>query len=334
MKRTIGLLMACTALSCSEPTSSVQSNDTKDPSPAEPSFALANNSWVRRARIPTARIAHAAGLLNNAAGEPVLYIFGGNDPIEEFPVRTIEAYNYVTNRWTTKASTLHAFHMNGVGMIGGKLYVSGGLVRTGDGAVSLATLYAYDPVRDILTRKADMPRVGSEGVAGVIGSKLYVLTGTEADEGDVFSRRFYRYDPATNKWTTLPSCPRFHRLGAGAVSKDKFYVVGGMGTNVGLDMYDPATNKWKALAAPPVTLVEAAAVATGGKLYVMGPGKSAYVYDPVTNRWKTLASMLTGRAQLAAAPLVTPSGNRKILAVGGFNLSDSTSASDNELYTP
>ena len=214
------------------PASPVQSNDTKDPSPAEPSFALANNSWVRRARIPTARIAHAAGLLNNAAGEPVLYIFGGNDPIEEFPVRTIEAYNYVTNRWTTKASTLHAFHMNGVGMIGGKLYVSGGLVRTGDGAVSLATLYAYDPVRDILTRKADMPRVGSEGVAGVIGSKLYVLTGTEADEGDVFSRRFYRYDPATNKWTTLPSCPRFHRLGAGAVSKDKFYVVGGMGTNV------------------------------------------------------------------------------------------------------
>jgi N-acetylneuraminic acid mutarotase len=179
-----------------------------------------------------------------------------------------------------------------------------------------------------------MPRVGSEGVAGVIGSKLYVLTGTEADEGDAFSRRFYRYDPATNKWTTLPSCPRFHRLGAGAVSKGKFYVVGGIGSNVGLDMYDPATNKWKALAAPPVTWVEAAAVATGGKLYVMGPGKSVYAYDPATNSWKTLAPMLTGRSVLAAAPLVTPSGNRKILAVGGFNLADSTSASDNELYTP
>ncbi|HEY0351595.1 MAG TPA: hypothetical protein VGC48_05705, partial [Gemmatimonadales bacterium] len=328
------VLLACSALSCGEPTSPAHSAETAGPSSVGPSLALAGNSWVRRARIPTARIAHAAGLLDNAAGEPVLYVFGGNDPIEEFPVRTIDAYNYVTNRWTTKASSFHAFHPNGVGTIGGKLYISGGLVNTGDGFASLATLYAYDPVRDVLTRKADMPRVASEGVAGVIGSRLYVLAGTEADQSDAFSRRFYRYDPATDKWATLPSCPRFHRLGAGAVSKGKFYVVGGMGSNVGLDVYDPATNKWRALAAPPVPLVEAAAVATGGKLYVMGPGKSVYAYDPATNRWKTLASMLTGRSQLAAAPLVTSSGNRKILAVGGFNLSDSTSASDNELYTP
>jgi hypothetical protein len=62
--------------------------------------------------------------------------------------------------------------------------------------------------------------------------------------------------------------------------------------------------------------------------------KKVYAFDPLTNTWNTRASLLTGRHSLSAAPLVTPAGNSKILAVGGFNSSDTTSASANELYTP
>jgi N-acetylneuraminic acid mutarotase len=337
--RITAILGALSLVACDESTSPTQPN-TGNPAQAPPSLALSSNTWVRRARVRTARIDHVAGVVNNAAGEPVLYIFGGNDPIEEFPVETIEGYNYVTNRWTLKRPTIRASEMNGAGVIGGKVYLGGGFVNTGDGFAALQTMYAYDPATDRLTRKANIPRPSAGGVSGVISGKLYLLIGSGGDFGDRTSRRFYRYNPATNAWSSLPSCPHVHIDGAGAVSKGKFYVAGGFnGTRVTatLDVYDPVTNSWSTRASLPVSRANAAGAAILGKFYVMGGGDAArtvYAFDPLTNTWKSRASLLTGRHSLAAAPLVTPAGNSKILAVGGFKFADSTSASANELYTP
>lgn len=348
MTRATFLALTFSALAaCGENTSPTQSERVAY-RPAGTPAALAKNGWVARARVPTARIDHTAGVVNNAAGQPVLYIFGGNDPIEEFPVRTIEAYNYVTNSWTTRAAQLELrlFDLNGVGAIGGKLYLSGGLLNTGDGFDAVPTLYVYDPVRDQLTRRADAPRPSARGVVGVIGGKLYLLIGTGGDAGEQFSRRFYRFNPATDHWTPLPWCPHIHQQGAAAVINGRFYVAGGFdgtGATTHLDAYDPATNQWKTLAPLPTGRLAAAGAAVLGKFYVIGGvgtgagDQKVYAYDPVTNRWTTKAALLTGRRSLAAASLVTPFGNSKILAVGGFNSafrSDTTAASANELYTP
>ena len=227
-----------------------------------------------------------------------------------------------------------------MGVIGGKLYKSGGVEDHGEGPEPHAVLVAYDPVRDVFIRKANMPRTSANGVSGVIGGRLYVLTGLcGPDCTHRITRRLYRYDPSTDAWdASLPWCPNAHLLGAGGVIGGKFYVAGGVDANgngsARLDVYNPATNSWKALAPMPRAVASIAGAVINNKLYIMGgSSKTVYSYDPATNRWSTKAPMLTARRNLAAASLITPSGNPKILGVGGYS-DDQRGFRANELYTP
>ena len=78
-------LSTLTLVSCRENTSPLSPADTQDG--AVPSLAQVGNSWVARARLLTARIDHSAGVMNNSAGQPILYIFGGNDPSKSSRLR-------------------------------------------------------------------------------------------------------------------------------------------------------------------------------------------------------------------------------------------------------
>ena len=337
-------LSALPLVSCGE-TTPTQPGTSDEPSLA-PSFALASNAWTNRARLPDIipRGGLAAGVVNNSAGQPILYIFGGF--FEDHPNGSIRAYDYSRNIWTTKASGVERQSTNGVGRIGGKLYFSGGYTGGRDGTCCDATrptLFAYDPAADLLTRKADMPQPTADGVTGVINGKLYVLAGSCSDDSPPFdcseqgtSRRFYRYDPATDTWTTLGPAPHPHAGGAAGVINGRFYVAGG-GGNRRLDVYDPVTNVWRARADLPEARGGTAGAVLQNKLYVIGGSgpsgnRAVLAYDPVTNKWQTRASLNVGRTSLAAASFVTSFGNPKILAVGGFDGSEEPGA--NELYTP
>ena len=304
-----------------------------------PSFALAPNGWTARAPLPTGRQELTAAVVNSSAGEPILYVLGGIDVVDR-PVSRVEAYNYATNRWTAKAARSTNLESNGVGVIGGKLYISGGKADHGDGLEIHGGLFTYDPVRDVFSSKATMPRTSANGVSGVIGGKLYVLSGQcGPDCTHTLTRRLYRYDPTTNAWdASLPWSPNAHVFGARGVISGKFYVAGGVDANrnpsAKLDVYNPATNSWKALAPMPSAVASAAGAVINNKLYIInGNSKTVYSYDPVTNRWTTRAPMLTARWNLAAASLITQFGNQKILAVGGYS-SDQRGFTANELYTP
>jgi hypothetical protein len=333
---------------CGENTTPTQPDTAGDQSLATSSFALASNAWTKRASPPEIlpRGGLAAGVVNNAAGQPILYIFGGF--FEDHPNGSIRAYDYSRNTWTTKASGVERQSTNGVGRIGGKLYFSGGYTGGRDGTCCDATrptLYAYDPAADLLVQKADMPQPTADGVTGVINGKLYVLAGSCSDDSPPFdcsehgsSRRFYRYDPATNTWTTLPPAPHQHAGGAGGVINGRFYVAGGGSVvRYRLDVYNPVTNAWRARADLPEARAGVAGAVLQNKLYVIGGSgpsgnRAVFAYDPVTNKWQTRASLSVGRTSLAAASLVTIYGNPKILAVGGFDGSEGPGA--NELYTP
>jgi N-acetylneuraminic acid mutarotase len=332
---------------CGENTEPTQPGTAGDRSPEAPSFSLTQNNWTKRAPPPDfePRYGLAAGVVNNSAGQPILYIFGGH--FDEFQTGEIRAYNYSANTWTTKVAGFNGEYTNGVGRIGGKLYISGGYdIGGGDPFCCDATqrtLYAYDPVADRLIRKADMPRQTANGVTGVINGKLYVLSGTCADDEppvfdcDVESNRrlLYGYDPTTDTWTTLGPAPHSHAGGAGGVINGRFYVAGG--GNRRLDVYDPATNTWRARADMPEARGGTAGAVLQNRLYVIGGigpsgNRAVFAYDPVTNIWKTRASLNVGRSSLAAASIVTTFGNPKILAVGGSDGSEGPGA--NELYTP
>jgi N-acetylneuraminic acid mutarotase len=270
----------------------------------------------------------AIGAATNSAGQSVVYGFGGCDVVggsgSQCTVTHIAIYNAVTDAWTSDhANEAAVWKSNGVGTIGGKLYVTGGYPTHDltDGMSRRA--WSYDPAARRVTLLADMPRATAEGVTGVIGDKLYVLPGS-CDSNrwpqpgyweQEPIRRLYRYDPAKNKWGARKSAPHYHRLGAGGVIGGKFYVVGGyhgFQPVADLDVYDPATDTWTTRAPLPAS-GSVIGTALQGKLYVLA-GPSAYVYDPGTNKWSPIAAP-AGEHQGVVRVVIN--GKPKLLALGG-----------------
>lgn len=247
-----------------------------------------------------ARRGISAGTASNAAGQSIVYVLGGryqqqpSDPA----ATSILAYNVSTDAWTTKAARFTGAGTNGVGKIGSRLYISGGMqpsVEPGLWTEVTSGLYVYDLVGDRITRKANMPVPTMGGVTGVISGKLYVLAGACLSGGVmVFTcRNFYRYDPATNRWTTLPSAPSNHLNGAGVVLDGKFHVAGGGSSpHRSFDVYDPVTNSWKTLGLMPPRRDIAVGATVGGKIVVIGvygQDRNTVAYNPTTSSWRNRA---------------------------------------------
>jgi N-acetylneuraminic acid mutarotase len=298
--------------------------------PASPQAAVTSNSWITRRDLMTNQSAgFAAAVVPNAAGQSIVYVMGGQTTAGPYETTSkVMAYNVATNTWTTRAPLPAPLRFtNRAAVIDGKIHVSGGeRLRS----FYQATLYVYDPVTNVWSRKHDMPNTTRDGVTGVIGNRLYVLTSC-ADTDDCIPRSvmhaFYRYDPATDSWTTLPGpnlplsgLPNSYR---GGVIGGRFYVVW-------LDrlmVYDPATNQWTTRARMPKVRWDAASAIVAGKLHIIGgygeqaDGRTAayrthFVYDPATDTWTTKAPLPTARARIAATRVVV-SGKPRIQVVGG-----------------
>ncbi len=336
-------------VSCGEDRGPTQPNTAGEPAPDAASLALASNTWTAKAPYPYlfGSLGLSAGVFPNAAGQSIVYTFGGTGDEGGTGV-SIFAYNVATNTWTTTGyePRVDGFFMNGVGRIGSQLYFSGGRFSYQGGEEGSQATFAYDPAANRLTRKADMPRYTAEGVSGVIDGRLWVLPGICDDAYWPFPgycaqkpiRQLYRYDPAKNTWVLRKACPHYHDGAAGGVINGKFYVADG-NASADLDVYDPTTDTWRTLAPVP-TAGRAIGTVLGGKLWVIvgnfysGSAQHTYAYDPGTNTWKSRAAPTW--AHFAVVP-VTLNGQADLLAVGGFHDGPyppgSTVLNDSELYT-
>ncbi|MBA3259263.1 MAG: hypothetical protein H0T68_07360 [Gemmatimonadales bacterium] len=277
----------------------------------------------------------------NGSGQSILYAIGGR-ALTGGSLGKVQAYNVATNTWTTKASLpIAAYLTNGAGVIGGKIYVSGGVTRD---KFFRRELHVYDPATNAWTRKRDMPDGTWGGVTGVSGEKLYVLTCGDREEdcyvnsGPLF---LYRYDPATDQWTFLSFSPPQTRHPMGGFIGGRFYVTGDdtpTGDGTAFHVYDPATNQWTPKAPLPRGRWSGAGVTLGAKLYVIGGSerypdgserqvRSMIAYDPASDTWSAKASMPTVRPGLAASRVVFE-GQPRIEVVGGSR------PGNNIQYTP
>ena len=338
----LALALSVVLAACGDDTPTQPSNALV-PSSAQSSLGATANSWSPIAPMPgTAGQGPAVGVVPNATGPSKAYVFGGTNGAGGSGAAT-RVYDVATNSWRVIGNTVYAFNLNGVGNIGDKLYFSGG-TDYGSGSLEWTNqTWAFDPVTETLTRKADMPLYTANGVSGVIGDKLYVLPGSCSGNGypspgycaQETIRKLFRFNPATNIWVTKASCPHFHRGGVGGAIENKFYVVGGVDDQFhltrNLDVYDPATNTWKSLAPLPTTLGGIVGAVLRGQLFVVGTSSSGirhYAYNPTTNKWVAKAAPSTYGGPAAKVFL---NGTTRMLVLSG---ADVDIGDHSQLYTP
>ena len=194
-------------------------------------------------------------------------------------------------------------------------------------------------------RYAPVPDKNEERQGVAANGKLYLFGGNPVNQANAPGAppgHVWEYDPAADRWTRKKDMPLpAHHVGV-AEQGGKIYVFGGAaqpkagGPNYipvnNAWEYDPVADTWRALAPMPSTRIAVAAVAVGGRIYVMG-GAGNYpqrdgmalnanephrvldtneVYDPATNRWETRQTMPTPRSHMSAS-----AAGGKIYLLGG-----------------
>src|SRR5215217_5408845 len=130
---TLSALSMVALAACGENATPTQPEMAGDPAPAALSLAAASNSWTPTAPPPFGADIYGfdLGMAPNAAGQSIVYTFGGTSSDEGGTGMGVQAYTVATNSWTGRSSQVGVWYSNGVGKIGSKLYFSGGYVTAG-----------------------------------------------------------------------------------------------------------------------------------------------------------------------------------------------------------
>lgn len=179
-----------------------------------------------------------------------------------------------------------------------------------------------------------------------IGSKIYVIGGTEMADGKPplwDSTLNTRYDPATDTWQAMAPLPFGLTHVGTAVLDGKLYVVGGFTAIIHVNaqsrayVYDPVKNMWTRLPDFSSPRGSVSAVAVNGKIHIFGgrgldkvPVNTHEIYDPDTKKWSIGKPIPgPGRDHLGIALL-----DGKIHIVGGRTGELFTSIDLHDVYDP
>jgi N-acetylneuraminic acid mutarotase len=223
------------------------------------------DTWVRDLAEPTAKRFRCAA----AALGGIIYLVGGESregDVCGLVVATVEAYDPVSNTWTTKAAMPTA--RTQVSLIAdetsNKLYAIGGS-NGSQGIppfVAMATVEIYDPDQDSWSALSDMNTARTLPNLGLIGGKIYAAGGQDANHIGIDTVE--DYDLSTGQWTlhqSVSSIMPLRRLNPGtAVLGEKIYVAGGEdedltsdpGPKFTVQVYDPTTDSWSTSIGNPV----------------------------------------------------------------------------------
>lgn len=250
------------------------------------------------------------------------------------------------DKWKTANSLPNSYPQFGgaVAVDGAKVYTFGG-IRGGLGMDKVHVLdTAGNATADVLTAPMTIdssryPRSAtvhlSLASAAKVGDKIYVAGGFTniANRPDLPFELFTEllaFDPAAGTFEQMPPPGLGENLAragmAGAVVGTQWVLAGGyQAAEEPLDLVSRFDgNNWTNGAAMPTPRSYAAAVAHGGKLWVIGgeerkglASRAVEVYDPATDAWTKRAPLKTPRAYPAAAVVKDAAGKDKIVVAGG-----------------
>ena len=179
-------------------------------------------------------------------------------------------------------------------VIGGLIYVSGGIVGSG----TVTNHAAYDPVADSWTALSPMPQGRNHAAAGTDGILFYVFggRGPGSGAGNSVANGFANvqvYDLVTDIWISsddvgsplLPLPQARGGTGKAVFHQGEFYVMGGETlTGSGatptdvydrVDIYDPMSNSWRSGSPMPTPRHGIFPVLYQNQIWVAGGGTSA-----------------------------------------------------------
>lgn len=168
-------------------------------------YDYARDRMIRKADMPIFSAEGVTGAINGR-----LYVLPGACNGNGFPspgfcaeeaTRRFFRYDPGTNTWTSRRQAPHYHRGGAAAVLGGKLYVAGGL---GPNFAGVADLDVYDPATNTWRTLAPLPTAGAaRGVA--LGGKFHVLV--IRFDGTTPDFRHYAYSPVTGKWTARAAPP-------------------------------------------------------------------------------------------------------------------------------
>ena len=197
------------------------------------------------------------------------------------------------------------------------------------------------------TRGASMPSPSAEASSVILGNKIYIIGGDDAD--DKVTNVVRIYDPSIDQWSVSAPLPIPLDHSGSAVYNGKIYVVGGFTEGKKptdtLLIYDLNTNKWQRgkplpgpRGAPTADFINGTLYAVGGLDASHTPVATNEAYDPKTDSWTEKAPMPTARHHHTSAVV-----DGKLYVIGGRLLGNSIKShidealsnfNDNEMYNP
>jgi Kelch motif len=337
--------------------------------PVKPVLAATPDTWTTVAPMQVAR-----SKLGVVASGGKIYAIGGstengyipntvgNNYAEKGWMSNInEEYDPVTDRWVLKQPMPTARYEFAAAAYSNKIYCMGGITNWVSGQVTYTKVNeVYDTATDTWEKKASVP-YSPEGQANVVGDKIYLVGGGEAETLNQI------YDPETDLWTLGASLPEKVSFQVSVVLDGRIYVTG-LYQSLGKEssssknyVYDPPSNTWTSCAALPADAFSEAGVPWRGNWSSEGAGATTgansakricvfftqyvysgplpnMVYNAVDDSWDRGADEPTNREGFGVAVL-----NDMVYLVGGKHLEypfpddnyfTVTPLAANERYTP
>jgi len=295
-----------------------ESNQTQLSSPAE------IQKWKLLENMPTPRFGLAIASLNNN-----IYAIGGQTGGEITGVN--ECYSIDTDQWSilsTKPTPVS--EINAV-VIGGKIYVPGGKLPSGD---VIDVLEIYDSRIDEWTQGAVIPiSLSAYGMTSHEG-KAYLFGGWD---GEKFQDKVFEYDPQLDTWRELTTMGTPRGYMGVANAGDRIYLMGGYNGEVLSDIneiflpanIDTQEGLWESALSIPVGISSMGVTSIAEIIYLFGGNRTnesisnALAYFPNDQEWRSIDDPLVVIGELPA----TVSQGTQIYVLGGNTDEGATSVS-------
>lgn len=164
------------------------------------------DSWTAKARMPTARGALAAVVLDGK-----IYAMGGRNALQNLGANQV--YDPATDSWQTRSDLPAARDHLAAAAIGSRIYATDG--RLLSFSRNLPVTEEYDPVSDRWTEQTPL----SKGVCTCLAGKPRKAP----------LRRMRAYDPSSGQWSTAADMPTArHGIGAVALGNRIYVMAGGV----------------------------------------------------------------------------------------------------------